>query len=427
MDWRGSAHSPTNLHEARKELIGEVRRIMARVGIAKLQPDLVILDEFQRYKDLLQMDSRNFAVELAQRLLSHTDPQTGRATRTLLLSATPYRMYTTGDAVDGNHYEDFFDTCSFLFQDPARVGRLRDQFSALRLALTAPESLAGAERVCQDIATELNGVMARTERLAATPARDGMLYEPDTAVEVNPLDLKAYRRLGNLAEAVDHHEPMEYWKSAPYLINFMERYKLKEAVVQSAVDGLLTDGGQLDPGPGLLKWDDVEAYERVDPQNARLRWLLDDLEHHHAFELLWIPPSMRYYDAGSVYETPEAARFTKRLIFSGWTVVPKVVSSLVSFEAERWAFAGRNHDYTADYRQRGGQRLAFRTSERTAGHAPTWRGVRSPPGSEYDDVSPDAGRAPASPCSETPDRRRSALASPCLMYSPASHLESRTP
>ena len=37
--------------------------------------DLVILDEFQRYKDLLQSDPRNFAVDLAKRLLNHTDPQ----------------------------------------------------------------------------------------------------------------------------------------------------------------------------------------------------------------------------------------------------------------------------------------------------------------------------------------------------------------
>ena len=377
---------PDSLHGARNEFIGEVRRIMAIVGIAKLQPDLVILDEFQRYKDLLPQDPEklhesqqlrdllqrnpgNFAVELARRLLNHTDPQTGRATRTLLLSATPYRMYTTGDRVDDNHYEDFFKTCSFLFQDDGRVDRLRGLFRALRLALTSTESLSDAEGVCHAIGTELRGVMARTERLAASPNRDGMLYESDTPVVVNPLDLSAYRRLGNLAEAVDHHEPMEYWKSAPYLINFMERYKLKEAVVQSTVDGRLNESGELDPGPGLLNWDDVEAYKRVDPQNARLRWLLYDLEHHHAFELLWIPPSMRYYDAGSVYETPEAAMFTKRLIFSGWTVVPKVVSSLVSFEAERWAFAGRDHDYTADYRRRGGQRLAFRTSERTTGLA----------------------------------------------------------
>ncbi len=79
-----------------------------------------------------------------------------------------------------------------------------------------------------------------------------------------------------------------------------------------------------------------------------------------------------------MYECPEADGFTKRLIFSGWTVVPEVVSSLVSLEAERHAFAGRNHNYTADYRRRGGQRLDFRTSERTARKARTGeaRGAR---------------------------------------------------
>ena len=57
--------------------------------------------------------------------------------------------------------------------------------------------------------------------------------------------------------------------------------------------------------------------------------------------------------------------FTKRLIFSGWALVPKVVSALVSFEAERRAFASRSHSYTAEYRRRGGQRLTFRTDDRT--------------------------------------------------------------
>ena len=358
---------PDGLYEPRKELIGEVRRIMATVGIAALQPDLVVLDEFQRFKDLLQPDPTNFAAASAHRLFNHRDPETGRATRTLLLSATPYRMYTRGDETDGDHYEDFLATCSFLFQDPARVDRLRNRFAALRLALTSGESLHSAEAICGEIGAELSGVMARTERLAATPKRDGMLGEPEAPVTVEPTDLRAYRRLGDLAEAVDHHEPTEYWKSAPYLVNFMELYKLKEAVVKAAADGRFAHDAGLNPGPGLLNWDDVEAYRHIDPQNGRLRWLLDDLQRHRAFELLWIPPSLRYYDTGSVYETPEAANFTKRLIFSGWTVVPKVVSSLVSLDAERRAFSGRHHGYTADYRRRGGQRLAFRTSERTTG------------------------------------------------------------
>lgn len=193
-----------------------------------------------------------------------------------------------------------------------------------------------------------------------------MLAEHQAQVTVAPDDLRSYLRIGDLAETVEHHEPTEYWKSGPYLVNFMERYKLKEAVKQAAADGRLADEGRLDPGPGLLSWEDVEAYRRIDPQNGRLRWLLDDLEKHRAFELLWVPPSLRYYETGSVYESPEAASFTKRLIFSGWAVVPKVVSSLVSLEAERHAFAGRNHNYTAEYHRRGGSRLDFRTSERAA-------------------------------------------------------------
>ena len=360
---------PDDLQEKRTELIGEVRRVMAIVGIGALRPDLVVLDEFQRFKDLLQHEPGNIAAELAYRLFNFEDPESGRATRTLLLSATPYRLYTTADQIDGNHYQDFLATCSFLLRDSTRVDRLQHLFDDLRTALLSRGSLSDAEAICGDIGTQLRGVMARTERLAATPDRDGMLRELDAVVPVKPDDLRAYLRLGDLAETVEHQEPAEYWKSGPYLVNFMERYKLKDAVARAAEDGRFAGGEGLDPGPGLLSWNEIEAYRRVDPQNGRLRWLLDDLAHGHAFELLWIPPSVRYYDAGSVYESPEATSFTKRLIFSGWAVVPKVVSSLVSFEAERRAFAARSHSYTTDYRRRGGQRLAFRTTERSIGDA----------------------------------------------------------
>jgi hypothetical protein len=73
---------------------------------------------------------------------------------------------------------------------------------------------------------------------------------------------------------------------------------------------------------------------------------------------------LRYYDTGSVYDSAEARSFTKRLIFSGWALVPKVVSALVTFESERRAYTERRHNYTSEYGRRGGQRLSFRTEER---------------------------------------------------------------
>nr|MDE0500361.1 DEAD/DEAH box helicase [bacterium] len=365
---------PRRIRTLQGELIAELRRVMAIVGIDALRPDLIVLDEFQRFKDLLHSHPDNLAAELAKRLFEYEDPESGRPTRTLLLSATPYRMYTTADDADDDHYTDFLDTCRFLYGDSGRVEGLRRRFADLRRTLTTlgafedtEMALNTAADICGKIGSELRQVMARTERLAATPDRDGMLGDHVVPASVGPDDLRSYLRFGEISRVVGYPDPTEYWKSAPYLINFMERYKLKQAVEQAAEAGRFLDSGLLEQGPGLLSWEEVERYRAIDPQNGRLRWLLEDLQGSRAFEILWVPPSIRYYNTGSVYESEETHRFTKRLIFSGWVIVPKVVSSLVSFEAERRAYRDRHHKYTAQYRRRGGGRLTFRTTERTAG------------------------------------------------------------
>ncbi|MCY3952843.1 MAG: hypothetical protein OXG69_09890, partial [bacterium] len=131
---------------------------------------------------------------MAHRLFDHADSDTGRGTRTLLLSATPYRMYTTADEIEGDHYQDFLHTCRFLFQDGERVDRLGRRFADLRAALTSAETLPGAEVICAEIGTDLRDVMARTERLAATPCRDVLLKESECAVTTTADDLRAYLR-----------------------------------------------------------------------------------------------------------------------------------------------------------------------------------------------------------------------------------------
>ncbi|MEZ5281753.1 MAG: helicase-related protein [Acidimicrobiales bacterium] len=356
---------PKELVPLRSDFMASVRRAMATVGIKMLQPDLVILDEFQRFKDVLDPTRTDWSAELARSLFDFRDPDSGRQTRTLLLSATPYRMYTTPDDVDADHHADFLSTCGFLIGDDERVGRLTRRFRDLRLALTEHGSADLASSACLEIEAELRRVMARTERLAATPDRDGMLVERVVEAPIASADLEAYIRMGDLTEAVRQSEPIEFWKSSPYLINFMENYKVKQVVAEAISAGLLEDPHQLEPGPGLLDWREVERYSAIDPQNGRLRWLLDDLDEHSAFKLLWLPPSLPYWSSGSVYDSDEARRFTKRLVFSGWTVVPKVISSVVSHHAERVAFGpSPRQEYSADYATRGGRRLVFRLAGR---------------------------------------------------------------
>ena len=130
---------------------------------------------------------------------------------------------------------------------------------------------------------------------------------------------------------------MEYWRSSPYLLNFMEGYQLKQALRKACKDPgqmeSLVDA--LENTRALLDWQGIASYLEVDPGNARLRSLLSGTVDQGAWRLLWIPPSLPYYRLGGPYAEPGLGSFTKRLVFSSWVVVPKVISTLCSYEAER--------------------------------------------------------------------------------------------
>ncbi len=66
-------------------LIGGLRRLLAKSCLDALEPDLVILDEFQRFKDLFDDPETNPVAELARELFCYPNPDL----RVLLLSATP--------------------------------------------------------------------------------------------------------------------------------------------------------------------------------------------------------------------------------------------------------------------------------------------------------------------------------------------------
>lgn len=105
---------PYELNQRRNALVGRLRGKLSHACIDALKPDLIIMDEFQRFRDLLHGETP--AADLARELFDYSDGK-GHAARTLLLSATPYRMLTlSGDEPDdGEHYRDFLETLSFLY------------------------------------------------------------------------------------------------------------------------------------------------------------------------------------------------------------------------------------------------------------------------------------------------------------------------
>lgn len=75
-------------------LIVELRKMFASISLSMLKPDLVIMDEFQRFKDLLNTDSNSIDMSSEQSMLNHEFLYSNN-TKVLLLSATPYKTYNS--------------------------------------------------------------------------------------------------------------------------------------------------------------------------------------------------------------------------------------------------------------------------------------------------------------------------------------------
>jgi hypothetical protein len=355
--------------QGRRSIIAELRAILGRTCITALRPDLVILDEFQRFKHLL--DPTDAAAELARSLFEYADTkeQHHEAVRVLLLSATPYKMYSLQheqENGESNHYEDFVATYDFLArhapeENRAMRGLLKDYRSAI-LNLRGGE-VADLRSIKAEIESRLRRVMSRTERLTATSDRSGMLREIPSSARLEPSDVRQYVAAAGVAQALDHGEIVEYWKSAPYLLNFMDEYELKKDLRQAIDAGKSGSVARALTGAssGLLPWEDVAAYREVDPANSRLRSLLADTVDNGMWKLLWLPPSLPYYLPSGPFAKLQGNGITKRLVFSSWKVVPKVIASVLSHEVERrmmQASYGCNGEVTIQNTTEGRKKIA---------------------------------------------------------------------
>lgn len=320
------------LSTRRNRLIGKLRQLVSSAAVNHLEPDLVILDEFQRFKDLL--DSDDEGARLAHAIFNHADA------KVLLLSATPYKMYTLPDEPEGdNHYRDFIRTVKFLADDE-RAHIVERELRTMRESLFSGGDYTGAAEAKARVEQELRRVMCRTERLSSTENRDGMLEPREMAgVRLAPVDLRSWQTFDDVARHVDRHDVFEYWRSTPYPLNLMDRnsYLVRTKFQEAAERGDPTLATMLRHGRGLMNWDDIHRYRRIDPGNAKLRGLIDDVLDRGAWKLAWLPPSLPYYELAGAYAEPQLTTFTKRLIFSAWSVVPKAIAVMVSYEAERRA------------------------------------------------------------------------------------------
>ena len=319
-----------DVRKARTKLIAQMRHLLARASIGALEPDLIILDEFQRFRHLLEEPddgAESEVSQLARELFEYEDA------KVLLLSATPYKLYTLPEerALTGDdHYRDFLSTVRFLAhpQGDSVVDELGGSLSRFRDQLI----VGGDPTADRDRAQQLlRAVMSRTERPSFGDAnilreRVGDVPSPTSA------DLAAFVRMKRLARHVGGELSVDYWKSAPYFLNFMDGYQLSRKVRETAEDPTVRALAKSAP---RVRPADVRKARRIEPGNARLRALQAEVIDSGLHRLMWMPPSLPYHQPGGGYVGIDSVNATKRLIFSSWAAAPSSIAALLSHEAMR--------------------------------------------------------------------------------------------
>ena len=321
-----------------KAAIPGLRLLFATESARMLKPDLIIMDEFQRFKFLLHPDDKSESGIIAHEFLSGEHDTDYQKTRILLLSATPYKMYSTAGEIaavgDDEQYKEFGELLDFLFE-----GSAADVRAVWGRYTKSLQGFAGVseelKRTKADAEAKLRGGICRTERASVMEMHDYISDdEAKTTLAITDGDVRSYveivkfvRKLG-----MEGNFPIEYVKSCPYLLSYLRGYKIREEIEKRLRDGKKIPN---DISSTLcLSRKRIRKFKKITVTNARLKKLMDVAFQGNAARYVWMPPTLPYYSLQGAYRDADKNRFSKVLVFSAWEMVPRMIGTLVSYEAE---------------------------------------------------------------------------------------------
>ena len=366
MDYISERSSAKGIVNGDYPLICKLRRLFAEISVGRLNPDLVIMDEFQRFRFLIEnqdMDSKL----LTDRFLADKSDDVQDLVRVLLLSATPYKLYSTPEEIqdsgEDSHYAEFMSVMKFLLENDAAYTEFKTVWSdyshSLRELSTGDGSvLAMKKNKAQDA---MYACMCRTERNSVMDSGDYI----DDATKNNHLsieegDILAYLDVQRILEETELRIslPVDYVKSCPYIFSFMQNYEAKKKLTEY----FRKHKDKVESVRSKWLWLNKKAvnkYNPLPPVNARFERLKKEAVDAKSALLMWVPPSKPYYAPQGVFKGVES--FSKILVFSSWEMVPKMIASLISYEAERLSIGRFDGEYFAERRSPQG-RLTFKVA-----------------------------------------------------------------
>ena len=316
-------------------IINELRVVFAKISVEKLQPDLVIMDEFQRFKYLLDADPNSDTGMLANKFFHDSE------TRMLLLSATPFKMYSTLDEIDethiDEHYTEFLTVMKFLNEGNGEEEFLdvwANYSVKLKELTVGGTTLLAAKNMAEKAMYQ---TVCRTERISAKDNADIIDDEEvKESLKVLEHDITSYVQAQQLLAEIgaNYNVPIDYVKSTPYLLTFMRDYQLKRNLT-NYFKKHPEEIGKAKKNTLWLTESPLDRYEKIPNNNAKLDHVMESIlpENGGLERLLWMPPSRPYYELRGAFAENKLA--SKTLVFSSWEMVPRMLASLLSYEAER--------------------------------------------------------------------------------------------
>lgn len=327
--------------------VGRLRRALALATLRHQPPDLVILDEFQRYRQIL--DEKD-ADPLLKALLEPEHLVVPPAV--LLLSATPYRLLSTRweEARGALAHSQLLELIEFLagadVRERAKVlfadfgDKLRD--IAAHADASSPElaaEVAQAARLRDELRGLLTPVMSRTERDSVASA-DPLAATQFLDADPLPEDFRVYRHLVESFAEQMRYEALPYWSSVPMPAQSLgPRYAAwKRAKFRAA--------------PKLTKM----TRERRNKLNAPTTWpdaklrALNSVASPKELSLPWVAPSLPWWPLSGGWKGSGAD--PKLLMFSRFRATPPSVAALLSFGVEAHCLPKNHGGYEKAYKRR---------------------------------------------------------------------------
>ena len=371
---------------------GKLRLLFAKATLKCMKYDLVIMDEFQNFNDILKAAniaaSKRDAIHVKQGE-KETEPiiekifveEDDKSSKILMLSATPFRMYLSNEneleleetvPEDSVGQTDIDTVCGFL--DYRGQEKLKDKLGEYKNSVekyAKTKELDNLNDKREEFEKAMNKYFTRMERIAVLKALKGNMYTSQQTeagkseiicTNVNGLIEYCIEMLKYDCFKSETKKIIRYAMNTPYMLTFMhgekegDGYFLKNEFrkyLEDTIKSRSEQKGQANKDIlniissstyGIVRKSQVDSWEPLGLEHGVFRQslmkILDIKENVNdpdnnpgAAQLLWVPPVAGKDQLKGVFEAHKD--YGKTILFSRWVMVPRMIAALVSYESER--------------------------------------------------------------------------------------------